>query len=180
MTPYDRTHLSRNRTAGAFPFPELRPCIDYAITEFAGEFRDALLRYERTGDRRNNDRRHDTVAEMGDALFMLLSSCIRAHHEPQLVPIVGAYSTRRQCNEVVRYLTHAADYAEMLEEDAGNDRAHDALCRCFDHAYSYMVALCTLEFEWPIGGVVNAACVKFERKWAPESLEPETVQQGVQ
>ena len=56
MTPYERTHLSRNRTAGAFPFPELRPCIDYAICEFAGELRDAMLRDERTGDRRNNDK----------------------------------------------------------------------------------------------------------------------------
>ncbi len=171
MTPYERTHLSRNRTAGAFPFPELRPCIDYAITEFAGELRDAMLRYERSGDRRNNDKAHDQQAELGDAFYMLLSACIRADHAPALVPIVGAYSMRRQCNEVVRYLTHAADYAEMLEEDAGNDSARIALHHSLDSAYSYMVHLCTLDFEWPLGGVVNAACVKFERKWAPQSLE---------
>lgn len=180
MTPYDRTHLSRNRTAGAFPFPELRPCIDYAICEFAGELRDAMLRYERAGDRRNNDRQHDQRAELGDAFYMLLSACIRADHAPELVAIVGAYSMRRQCNEVVRYLTHAADYAEMLEEDAGDDRARIALCRSLDNAYSYMVALCTLDFELPVDGVVNAACVKFERKWATQTLEPDAVQEGVQ
>ena len=180
MTPYDRTHLSRNRTAGAFPFPELRACIDYAITEFAGEFRDALLRSERVGDKRNHERNLDERNELGQAFYMLLSSCIRADHAPQLVPIVGAYSTRRQCNEVVRYLTHAADYAEMLEDEPGNDRARIALQHSLDSAYSYMVALCTLDFEWPVDGVVDAACTKFERKWAPWALEPATVQEGVQ
>lgn len=170
MTPYERVQLSRQRTAATFPFPELRACIDYAICEFAGELRDAQLRDERGGDVRNNDKAHSQRAEMGDAFYMLFSACIRAEHAPVLVPVVGSYTLRRQCNEITRYLTHAADHAEMLEDDAGNDRARDALCRSLDYAYSYMVALCTLDFAWPVGGVVSAACVKFEHKWAPESL----------
>ena len=174
MTPYDRTYLSRNRTAATFPFPELRACIDYTICEFAGEFRDALLRYERSGDRRNTDRQHDARAEMGDALFMLLSACIRADHAPQLVPVVNTYSMRRECNEITRYLTHAADHAARLDgETTSHDDAADMLHRHLDHAYSYMVHLCTVHFGWPVDGVVNAACVKFERKWAPQRLEEE-------
>ena len=172
MTPFERTHLSRNRTAGAFPFPELRPCIDYAITEFAGEFRDALLRSERVGDKRNHERNLDEQIELGQAFYMLLSACIRAEHEPVLMPVISTYSMRRECNEIVRYLTHAADHAEQIETGHGaRYDAADMLHRHLDHAYSYMVHLCTVVYGWPVDGVVNAACVKFERKWAPQSLE---------
>ncbi len=169
MTPYDRTHLSRSRTTAAFPFPELRPCIDYAICEFAGELRDALLRDERSADRRNTDRDHSQRAELGDAFYMLLSACIRADHAPQLVPIVGTYSFRRECNEIVRYLTHAADHAARLDgETTSRDDAHDMLCRHLDHAYSYMVHLCECVYGWPAVAIVEEACCKFERKYAPQ------------
>lgn len=173
MTPYDRTTLSRERTADAFPFPELRACIDYAITEFAGEFRDALLRSERVGDKRNHERNLDEQSELGQAFYMLLSACIRAEHEPVLMPVVSTYSMRRECNEITRYLTHAADHAETLDRHDTRYDAHDMLCRHLDHAYSYMVHLCTCGYGWPVDGVVNAACVKFERKWAPQTLEEE-------
>ena len=174
MTPYDRTYLSRNRTAATFPFPELRACIDYTICEFAGELRDAMLRSERGGDRRNNDKAHNQQAELGDAFYMLLSACIRAEHEPVLMPVVSTYSLRRECNEITRYLTHAADHAEQNETGHGAwYDAVDMLHRHLDHAYSYMVHLCTVVYGWPVDGVVNAACVKFERKWAPQSLEEE-------
>ena len=173
MTPYDRTALSRERTAAAFPFPELRPSLDYCICEFAGELRDAVLRDERTGDRRNTDRAHSQRTELADALFMLLSACIRAGHAPQLVPVVGVLSFRRECNEITRYLTHAADYAEQLEQDGSNEHARYALRHDLDAAYSYMVHLCTCGYGWDVDGVVEDACAKFERKHA-------AVQEGAQ
>jgi len=166
MTPYERTELSRERTDDTFPFPALRPSLDYTICEFAGELRDAVLRDERTADLRNNDRAHSQRAELGDAFYMLLSACIRAHHAPALHPTIGTYSFRRQCNEIVRYLTHAADLAEWIESGAASDRMHDDLHRNLDHAYSYMHALCTLGYGWDVGEVVEEACQKFERKYA--------------
>ncbi len=171
MTPYDRTRLSRSRTAGAFPFPELRPCIDYAICEFAGELRDAVLRDERSADRRNNDRAHSQRAELGDAFYMLLSACIRADHAPQLVPIVGIYSFRRECNEIVRYLTHAADHAERLETDPANESGHTALAHTLDTTYSYLVHLCQVWYSVPVDDVVEDACAKFERKYAAVEVQ---------
>lgn len=167
MTPYDRTTLSRERTAAAFPFPELRPCIDYAICEMA-EHRDALLRDERTTDKRNTDRAHSQRTELGDSLYMLLSACIRADHAPHLVPIVGIHSFRRECNEITRLLTHAADYAEQLERDPSNESACIALVHTLDAAYSYMVHLCVHWYDLAVPDVVEDACAKFERKHAAE------------
>ena len=63
MNSYERVKLSRERTAGSFPFPALRPSLDYAICEFAGELRDAVLRDERGGDVRNTDKAHSQRAE---------------------------------------------------------------------------------------------------------------------
>lgn len=166
MTPYERTQLSRIRTSATFPFPDLRASLDYAICEFAGELRDALLRDERTADRRNTDRDHSQRAELGDAFYMLLSACIRADHAPQLVPIVGTYTFRRECNEIVRYLTHAADYAEQLERDPGNDSARTALVHTLDTTYSYMAHLCQTWYNVPVADVVEDACQKFECKYA--------------
>ena len=165
MTPYERTHLSRSRTAGAFPFPELRPCIDYAICEFAGELRDAMLRDERTGDRRNNDKAHSQRAELGDAFYMLLSACIQADHKPQLGK-AEAMPPRQRCNVIVRLLAHAADAADDIEQfgPAEDNLAvlHDAL----DGAYTHMVALCVGWYDWRPSDVVEEACQKFERKHA--------------
>lgn len=166
MTPYERTALSRERTAAAFPFPELRPCIDYTICEFAGELRDAVLRDERTEDLRNTDRAHSQRTELGDAFYMLLSACLRVDHAPQLRPVVGTYSPRRECNEIVRYLTHAADQAEQLEGNCIRYDAHAMLCRHLDHAYSYMVHLCVHWYDVGVAAVVDEACAKFERKHA--------------
>ncbi len=166
MTPYERTALSRERTAAAFPFPELRPCIDYTICEFAGELRDAVLRDERTADKRNTDRAHSQRTELGDSFYMLLSACIRADHAPLLVPVVGTYSMRRECNEITRYLTHAADHAEAMAGDSPRYDAHEMLCRHLDHAYSYMVHLCVHWYDLAVPDVVEDACAKFERKYA--------------
>lgn len=165
MTPYDRTKLSRERTSATFPFPELRPCIDYTICEMA-EHRDAILRSERVDDKRNHKRHVNERDELGQAFYMLFSACIRADHEPLLEPVVGTYSPRRECNEIVRYLTHAADQAEQLEGNCIRYDAHAMLCRHLDHAYSYMVHLCVHWYDVGVAAVVDEACAKFERKHA--------------
>lgn len=162
MTPYERVRLSRERTAGTFPFPALRPCIDYAICEFGGEYRDALLRDERSDDKRNTDRRHDARAELGDSFYMLLSACIQADHEPEFKPVV-TMTRRRRCNEIVRYLTHADDDAERIENGQETERAWDVMRMNFDYAYSNMVAIAA-SYGWPVDALIDDTCNAFERK----------------
>jgi hypothetical protein len=178
VTPYERVQLSRQRTNGTFPFPELRPCIDYAICEFGGEYRDALLRDERTDDKRNTMRGHDARAEMGDSFYMLLSACIRADHAPVRDPVPD-WNRRRRCNEILRSLTRAADEAARLDgETTTMDYAHAGACRHMDEAYSNMVILAT-SHGWPVDALVEDACAKFERKYGlpeqaynPEHYQP--------
>jgi len=167
VTPYERVQQSRALTAATFPFPDLRSCIDYAICEFAGEYRDAVLRDERTGDKRNTCRTHDARAELGDSLYMLLSACIMAEHEPVDRPIV-AWTYRRRCNEIVRHLTHAADNAARLDgETTSHDDAMDYVQRSLDAAYADMIALAAINHGWDADMIVEDACQKFERKHAP-------------
>ena len=166
MTPYDRVKLSRERTAETFPFPALRPSLDYAICEFAGELRDAMLRDERSGDLRNTDRAHSQRAELGDAFYMLLSACNKADHAPVLDATFEVYSFRKQCNEIVRYLTQAADYAEWLDADPTNGSVRTALHGEIDRIYVCMYVLCKFSYGWKVADVVDEACQKFERKWA--------------
>jgi NTP pyrophosphatase (non-canonical NTP hydrolase) len=167
VNSYERVKLSRERTAGSFPFPALRPSLDYAICEFAGELRDAVLRDERGGDVRNTDKAHSQRAELGDAFYMLLSACIQANHEPVLHPTIATYSFPRHCNEIVRHLLNAADQAGYLEDDRiRTSYAQEVLCRNLDHAYSYMYALCAHGYGWPVIDVVDDACQKFERRHA--------------
>jgi len=170
VTPYERTQLSRERTAETFPFPALRPSLDYTICEFAGELRDAVLRDERSTDKRNTERMHSQRAELGDAFYMLLSACIQAGHAPVLNDTFEIYSFRKQCNEIVRYLTHAADYAEWLEAEPDNLSLRTALHHDLDRVYVRMYALCTRGFGWEVGEVVEEACQKFERKHAGKVL----------
>jgi NTP pyrophosphatase (non-canonical NTP hydrolase) len=177
VTPYDRVKLSRERTSATFPFPALRPSLDYTICEFAGELRDAVLRDERCGDVRNTDRAHSQRAELGDAFYMLLSACIQADHEPILrmveASMVEAMPPRRCCNLIVRLLTQAADAADMLAQFGPSECELDALHRMLDSAYTHMVALCVGWYDWPVADVVDEACAKFERKHA-------AVQEGAQ
>ncbi len=167
MTPYERVRQSRELTAATFPFPQLRPSVDYTICEFAGELRDALLRDERAQDVRNNGKEHSQRVELGDSFYMLLSSCLQLGYEPQPHPVVGAYSFRRECNEIVRYLLNAADHAARLDgETSSYDGAHDAVCRNLEHAYNYMAHLCTCGYGWDVDVIVDDACRKFEKKHA--------------
>ena len=83
MTPYERTQLSRERTAATFPFPSALDCIRYAVTELA-EYDDALLRQERAGDKRNHDKAHDPRSELGQCGYMLLSEALQLNGTPQM------------------------------------------------------------------------------------------------
>lgn len=172
MTPYDRTKLSRERTAATFPFPALRPSLDYTICEFAGELRDAMLRDERGGDVRNNDRAHSQRAELGDAFYMLLSACIKADHKPKLHN-AEALPPRQQCNAIVRLLTHAADAADDIEQFGPAEDTLEILHDALDGAYTRMVALCVGWYDWRPADVVEEACQKFERKHASGRYNPE-------
>ena len=53
-----------------------------AICELA-EMDDAWLRFDRRDDKRNNVRLNDPVAELGQALYMLLSAAVQLGIEPQ-------------------------------------------------------------------------------------------------
>ncbi len=165
MTPYARVQVSRERTAETFPFPALRPSLDYTICEFAGELRDAVLRSERGGDVRNTDRAHSQRAELGDAFYMLLSACIKAKHKPKLHN-AEALPPRQQCNAIVRLLAHAADAADVIEQFGPGEDALEILHDALDGAYTRMVALCVGWYGWEVGEVVEEACQKFERKHA--------------
>lgn len=172
MTPYDRTKLSRERTSATFPFPALRPSLDYTICEFGGELRDAMLRDERGGDVRNTDRAHSQRAELGDAFYMLLSACIKADHRPRLGK-VEALPPRQQCNAIVRLLTHAADAADDIEQFGPAEDTLEVLHDALDGAYTRMVALCVGWYDWRPADVVEEACQKFERKHASGQYNPE-------
>jgi hypothetical protein len=163
MTPYERVQLSRQRTADVFPFPELRPDIDYTICEFAGEYRDALLREERSGDKRNTARDHNPRSELGDSFYMLLSACIKAEHKPVCHPVPD-WNRRRRCNEILRSLTRAADEAARLDgETTSHDDAYDGVCRHMDEAYSNMITL-VHSHGWDVDHLVDETCTRFEQK----------------
>lgn len=66
-------HISQERAALAhcYPLPSPLDCIRYALTE-VGEYEDAILAMERTGDKRNNpDRERDARKELGQVGEML-------------------------------------------------------------------------------------------------------------
>lgn len=172
MTPYARTKLSRERTAETFPFPALRPSLDYTICEFAGELRDAMLRDERSGDVRNTDRAHSQRAELGDAFYMLFSACIQADHAP-ILRRVEAMPPRQRCNAIVRLLAHAADAADDIEQCGPAKDTLEILHDALDSAYTHMVALCVGWYDLPVVAVVEEACSKFERKHARAHYNPE-------
>lgn len=172
MTPYGRVQRSRALTAETFPFPSLRPSLDYTICEFGGELRDAMLRSERGGDLRNTDRKHSERAELGDAFYMLLSACVSVCHEPQ-VSLVEALQPRRCCNLVVRLLTQAADAAETIEQFGATDREVNTLLMALNSAYTHMSALCVGWYGWEVYEIVEEACQKYECKHAPGLYNPE-------
>ena len=154
MTPYERVKLSRQRTDGAFPLPSPVDCLRYAICEIA-EYDDALLRLERAGDKRNNDRQHDPAAELGQALYMLLSACVQRGHQPR----AGFY---------VHGPTPRSAYAKTLGVLASMLDNHFAFhVEDLSAAYTHIVVLAA-RHSWDVDALIDATCAKFEAKHAPE------------
>lgn len=68
---------SRNRLDGCFPWPQtLIANAEYALTE-AAEYLDALLRIRRSTDKRNRNKDHDPLKELGQCGYMIASGLLR-------------------------------------------------------------------------------------------------------
>jgi hypothetical protein len=167
MTPYERVQLSRQRTAATFPLPSVLDCIRYAITELA-EYDDALLRAERQGDKRNNDKAHDARGELGQALYMLLSAAVQLSYRP-------IRNGRKQKSIGVDYADALFSLANILawmrHEECGDlDRYQRNVLQhtaaSFDTAYLRMCRIAE-SCGWNVDALVDDACAKFEAKHAP-------------
>ena len=79
-----RVAASRNVLAGKFPLPDPYDCVRYAITE-AGEYVDAMLRMERTKDKRNNGKELSPGEELAQCGYMLFSAMIQLAPEAHIV-----------------------------------------------------------------------------------------------
>lgn len=154
MTPYERVKLSRERTAATFPLPSPVDCIRYAITELA-EYDDALLRQERTGDKRNNDKAHSAERELGQALYMLLSAAVQLDFAPHSGGRFGfpERDWRQNYCAAVRVLA-------WLAEDLPQTRL-------INDTYAQLRKLAA-HHGWDVAELVDGACAKFEAKHAPE------------
>ena len=170
MTPYERVRKSRELTAATFPLPSVLDCIRYAITELA-EYDDALLRQERTGDKRNNDKAHDPRSELGQCGYMLLSAALQLNGTPQMdVAQREAPHEWEGGERLAYYIALLSDLADlMLNVWCNYDLL--ALYDC-ERAYATWWHLCDAH-GWDVDAVVDEACVKFERKHA-------AVQEGAQ
>ena len=157
MTPYERVKLSRERTAGTFPLPNVLDCIRFAICELS-EYDDALLRQERTGDKRNNDKAHDPRNELGQALYMLLSAAVQLECDCNVSPY-SANDRFAAYVDSVRGLASCAYY--------GNGRAIGALMWYVDDAYAVLCSLAAAN-GWSVDALIDDTCAAFEAKHAPQ------------
>lgn len=164
MTPYERVRLSRERTAATFPLPSVLDCIRYAITELA-EYDDALLRQERTNDKRNNDKAHDARSELGQCGYMLLSA---------LLQLPGPFYCGTKYNRdgvlhgtyyfaLLHGLTRAATHA-MYPASMGDAVSY------LHQSWGELVRLADVH-GWPVDALIDDACAAFERKHATPARE---------
>lgn len=167
-TPYERVKLSRARTAKNFPLPSPLDCIRYAITELA-EYDDAMLRAERTADKRNNDRTPDARAELGQAMYMLLSAAVQWRTAPKPYG-TSQYSRLHLYSSSLSWLIGftvsptSSRFTAPLSEDG-----RIATGLTVSGAYA---ALCDLAacHGWEVGALVDETCATFERKHAEVML----------
>jgi hypothetical protein len=160
MTPYERTQLSRQRTAATFPLPSVLDCIRYAITELA-EYDDALLRAERTGDKRNNDKAHDARSELGQALYMLLSAAVQLECAPRAW-VVTAYRKMGLYTAAMERLANLLDEADAVERKLVTP---DNLGDLVSSAFCTLLVLADAN-GWPVDALVDDTCNRFEAKHA--------------
>lgn len=157
MTPYERVRQSRELTAATFPLPSVLDCIRYAITELA-EYDDALLRQERTGDKRNNDKAHDPRNELGQALYMLLSAAVQIKEDRNFTILTPV-------SRVVCYVNSLRLAADLLRSVAGNGHTwviHDQIFGAYVE-----VARLANTHGWPVDVLIDDTCAAFEAKHAP-------------
>jgi len=157
VTPYERVQQSRQLTAATFPLPSVLDCIRYAITELA-EYDDALLRQERTGDKRNNDKGHDPRTELGQALYMLLSAAVQIEGAEIAIYPMGGLTPFTHYSSAMIYLAQCASIANLDHARGINPLMNDA----------YSALLCLADWHgWPVDALIDDTCAAFERKHAP-------------
>ena len=173
MTPYERVRKSRELTNGVFPLPSVLDCIRYAITELA-EYDDALLRQERTGDKRNNDKAHDPRGELGQALYMLLSAYVQWDEAPRgLYYPLGVdeqWIGRTLYFGALAELGFLADYvlSTVDKETPEHEREeYRNILSKADDAYENIYALAMFR-GWPVDALIDDTCTLFEAKHAPQ------------
>lgn len=66
----------RQSLAHCYPLPNPLDCVRYALTEL-GEYEDAMLRAERTGDKRNHVKPHDARRELGQVGEMIGAALVQ-------------------------------------------------------------------------------------------------------
>lgn len=162
MTPYERVQLSRQRTAGAFPLPSVLDCIRYAIYELA-KYDDALLRQERTDDKRNNDKAHDPRVELGQCGYMLLSAAMQMRFGVDITTVQPIRDGVRRMSYYSILLIGLARAMSESSYGADSDKAKDELhLAWYDWAY-----LCDVH-GWPVDSLIDDTCARFEAKHARE------------
>ncbi len=159
MTPYERVRQSRELTAATFPLPSVLDCIRYAITELA-EYDDALLRQERTGDKRNNDKAHDPRNELGQCGYMLLSAMMVANKPPQ------PYRPTAVQDPTALYPFVLRNLADCVIGAGPGTNAFGRLMPRMQVAYD---AWCSLAASrgWYVDALIDDTCAAFEAKHAP-------------
>ncbi len=172
MTPYERVRKSRELTAATFPLPSVLDCVRYAITELA-EYDDALLRQERTGDKRNNDKAHDPRNELGQALYMLLSAYMQWDEAPNGMYFpLGAdeqwigrslyFASLTELSYLANYVLSTVDIETPSHERM---KMSDVLGKA-DDVYDSMYALAMFT-GWNVDALIDDTCAAFEAKHAP-------------
>ncbi len=160
MDVLERVGNSRMMLEGKFPYPDARPCTDYAIGEMY-EYRDAIMRQERTDDKRNNVREHNPREEIGQAMYMIVSALLR-HIETERVLVVryvlGDGNPERRdmfyYNAIISLAQAAGNFFE--------DKPDDAVL-LLQFAWLDCVRLCHIH-GWDVPTLITETCEAFERK----------------
>ena len=166
MTPYERVKLSRKRTANVFPLPSPLDCIRYSLCELC-EYDDAMLRLERIGDKRNNARQPDPRAELGQALYMLLSAAaVQWGIKPFQYDHLSEQTRLHLYSSALNWLTGftlSPASAHLVPPLSSPRRV--ALDIPVSGAYNVLCVLATFH-GWHVDALVDDTCVAFEAKHA--------------
>ncbi len=169
MTPYARVKESRKRTAATFPLPSPLDCIRYAICELA-EYDDAMLRLERIGDKRNNERQPDPRAELGQAIYMLLSAAVQWKTQPEPYSLMPQPRLHLYSSSLSWLIGFTASPVNLMLTPplARNNR----IATGWKVSGTY-AALCSLAacHGWDVDTLIDDTCAAFEAKHAPKEVQ---------